>query len=100
MTFPCLSVSRRSYLNDVWKSADGREWVEVCKDAEWVPRRGHSAVVFGDRVYLVGGDTGSACASDIWVSDDCEHWELVCSEKPWCSRIGHSVVAHRWDHGG
>ena len=61
---------------------------------DWAPRRGHTAVVYEDKIFLIGGDTGSGVAADVWSSSDGAHWELVWSEKLCCSRIGHSVVVH------
>lgn len=96
-SFPFLLSHSRSYLNDVWKSPDGITWTQVCENGqvEWAPRRGFSAVVYEDKIYVVGGDTGVGVATDVWASKDGHLWELVWSDKPCCSRIGHSVVVHK-----
>lgn len=49
---PASWPSSRSYLNDVWRSADGLEWTLVSENGrvDWSPRRGHTAVVFQDKM--------------------------------------------------
>ena len=40
------------YLNDVWSSADGKNWMQETDDAEWFRRSWHQAVVFPPNLVL------------------------------------------------
>lgn len=61
------------YLNDIWSSPDGVSWTEELTIAPWTARYNHQTVVFNDKMWLFGGQTGSTAATrvnDIWSSDD------------------------------
>ena len=62
-------------VNDIWKSSDGINWTEVRSTVhKFSPRMNHAAVVYKDRIYVIGGDTGSN-VNDIWYSEDgCVTW--------------------------
>ena len=48
-----------TYLEDIWNSANGKDWTLVTDSAPWKGRRGHTVTVFndgtGDALYLIGG---------------------------------------------
>eukprot|EP01036_Dinobryon_divergens_P023647 gene23647-32019_t len=55
-------------LNDVWASADGGySWIQVCQNAQWHCRQGHTTVVLDN---LIGGFGGSSRFNDMWKSSD------------------------------
>ena len=54
------------YKNDVWYSADGVNWNEVTTNSIWNARRGHSSVVFDDKIWVMGGWDNSALRKDVW----------------------------------
>jgi hypothetical protein len=41
--------------NEVWSSTDGVNWLMVTKNAGWSPRLASGAVVFKDRMWIIGG---------------------------------------------
>ena len=45
----------KSLKNDVWSSADGKEWKQETANAGWSPRAYHQAVVLDDKIYVFGG---------------------------------------------
>jgi N-acetylneuraminic acid mutarotase len=45
----------KSLKNDVWYSADGKEWELATQNAPWSPRAYHQAVVLNDKIYVLGG---------------------------------------------
>jgi hypothetical protein len=49
--------------NDVWWSADGKEWHEVL-DTPWAPRHAASVFVHDDALWMVAGNN---MASDVWL---------------------------------
>lgn len=95
-----------SLLNDVWFSADGKQWTLATEDAGWPPRAYHQAVVLNDRIYLMGGgnyDPTYFAYRDVWSSADGIHWERETPAAPWHERIWFSSVVykdHMWVIGG
>jgi len=106
--------NQRHYQNDVWTSADGRSWTCVNKDRTppWAPRVMFHAVVFEDRIWILGGQTvpqaapsGHAFFNDAWTTTDGVNWRHVAPKAPsWPSRglIGGSAVFNGriWILGG
>ncbi|MDH4070063.1 MAG: T9SS type A sorting domain-containing protein [Ignavibacteria bacterium] len=94
--------SPRTYFNDVWKSADGRDWVQLTDSAAWAPRAGAILKVKDDSMYLFGGEFGFTCEplpfcdppyfNDVWRSSDGVTWEVVTDSAAWSPRPGHHVA--------
>ena len=66
-------VSGGSIVKDVWKSDDGegKVWTRITQNAEFGLRSGHSSVVQGDALYVIGGSSsGLAFHNDVWRSAD------------------------------
>jgi hypothetical protein len=96
----------QSLKNDVWSSADGREWKRATASAPWSPRAFHQAVVLNDRIYIFGGGNYVPkyhAVNDVWSSEDGEHWTKVTDSAPWHPRLWFSSVVYRdrmWVLGG
>ena len=96
----------KSLKNDVWSSADGKEWKLETADAGWAPRAYHAAVVLNDKIYVYGGGNyvpKYQAFNDVWVSSDGVKWDKVTDAAPWSPRIWFSGVAYRdhlWVLGG
>lgn len=61
--------------NAVWRSEDGLAWERVLEHAPWSPRSGPKAVVFGDRLWLLGGGKlDGALSGEAWSSTDGRAW--------------------------
>ena len=75
-------------LNDVWSSTDGKTWTESTpsgsapKDTDgtdgsaanwWTARSDHTSVVFDRKIWVLGGEDGSA-RNDVWSSPDGSNW--------------------------
>ncbi len=41
-------TSGDTYMEDIWNSADGKDWSLVTKSAPWKGRQGHTVTVFND----------------------------------------------------
>ena len=89
------------YQNDVWSSADGRDWVCVTRSAAWGPRALHHTVVHDDHLWIIGGQTIPQFAAedeifynDIWRSRNGLDWECVSENLsvPQRGMIGGSAV--------
>lgn len=88
----------RIYFNDVWKSGNGTDWVEVTPEAPWAARAGASVVVKDGYLYLVGGEFGFTgfpppYFNDVWRTRNGSDWELVTSAADWSPRPGHTCQA-------
>lgn len=73
--------------SQVWKSTDGLAWTRVVEKAQWSARSGAKAVVFGDRLYLIGGgEIDGAQANDVWSSANGITWiqrtSSIAPERP------------------
>jgi hypothetical protein len=72
---------------EVWRSEDGLVWTRVVERAPWSARSGAKAVIFRDRLYLVGGGAiDGPAANDVWSSADGLAWRQetasIAPEKP------------------
>jgi hypothetical protein len=92
--------------NDVWSSADGKEWKLMTAHAGWSKRAHAQAVVFDDKIWILGGglwDPQHVAVNDVWCSADGVHWTQVTEAAPWKPRLWFSVVVYRgrmWVLGG
>jgi hypothetical protein len=74
-------------VSQVWRSTDGLAWVRMAVNAPWSPRANTKAIVFRDRLYIIGGgEIDGANAGDVWSSADGVQWrhetEVIAPEKP------------------
>lgn len=60
------------YYNDIWCSSDGSSWRQIktpsAENGVFSPRRGHSAVVYKDKLWIFGGYGGTSYMNDLWRS--------------------------------
>jgi len=79
--------------NDVWASNDGKNWTLTKDNAPWRARRGHTSVVFQDKIWIMGGATGEEIfLNDVWASADGIEWERITRDAGWAPRKGFSAV--------
>ena len=98
--------SDKMVKNDVWSSADGKKWELVTANAGW-SKRGHcQAVVFDNKIWVMGGGLWHpehVPVNDVWCSEDGAHWTQVTAAAPWAPRLWFSSVVYRdrlWVLGG
>jgi hypothetical protein len=95
-----------SLRNDVWSSADGKDWRLETESAPWSPRAYHQAVVLGGRIYLFGGGNyvpDYHAKNDVWSSADGKEWRLETESAPWAPRLWFAAEVYRgriWVLGG
>ncbi len=91
-------------LNDVWCSEDGENWAQVTETAPWAPRLWFSAVVYRDRIWVLGGwSKEHDNFGDVWTSKDGQEWTELRSDRVWKARHEHSAYVFRdkiWVAGG
>lgn len=95
-----------SLKNDVWSSADGKEWKLEAAQAAWSPRAYHQAVVLNGKIYVLGGGNyvpRYQAKNDVWSSDDGVNWTCTTASAPWAPRLWFSAAVYRgrmWVLGG
>ena len=88
----------------------GYRWTCLTTDAAFAGRDGAGALVFNDRMWLLGGwnpgdkvNFPHICNSEVWTSSDGATWDLVIKKAPWEGRHTAGYVVHRgrmWIVGG
>ncbi|CAN5489797.1 hypothetical protein BH09VER1_BH09VER1_51690 [soil metagenome] len=97
-------------MRDPEKSDPEYQWTKVTGTAAFAPRDGAGALVFKERMWLLGGWNPSdlihfpkICNSEVWASEDGLKWELIVKAAPWEGRhtAGYLVHADKmWILGG
>lgn len=98
-------LETRLFHNDVWSSADGREWICHLADgmAPWPARSYHDTAAWAGKLWVLGGHRGVADhateigtdgnRNDVWYSADGEHWQKL-PLTPWSSRHACAIHVH------
>lgn len=106
--------------NTTLAAAHSYKWVQVTDQAAFAPRDGAGALVFQDKMWLIGGwNPGDkehfplTCSNDVWNSDDGLSWNLVKpntflnkdfnADEDWEGRHTSGYVVHQdkmWIIGG
>jgi hypothetical protein len=93
-------------FNDVWSSADGKEWKLELANAPWSKRAHGQAVVFDGKIWIMGGGQRNPKpipTNDVWCSEDGVKWIQVTASADWKPRMWFSTVVYRdrmWVIGG
>jgi N-acetylneuraminic acid mutarotase len=67
--------SSTGFKNDVWSSADGRNWIEeISAGSKFVPLYSHQAIVYNNTLYVLGGLVGFVTTDEIWSSTNGKDW--------------------------
>jgi hypothetical protein len=83
----------RTYLNDVWNSADGVNWTQVAASSPWAGRQFHNVAVFDGKIWVVAGGTADSegGTTDVFYSTDGVSWTRL-PNSPWIMRHAASLV--------
>ena len=93
-------------MNDVWSSVDGKHWNLETDNAGWSKRAHAQAIVFDDKIWIMGGGSRApkaAATNDVWCSEDGVHWTQVTPAAQWGPRLWFSAIVYRdrmWALGG
>lgn len=99
-----VELNGKLYLlnNDVWTSADGLEWQlltpEIVKGQETF---GYQALVYDNKIWLIGCNRNGQFLSKVMYSDDGKHWKDL--DAPWSPRGGMAAAIFKnkiWMTGG
>lgn len=84
-----VELNGKLYLlgNDVWSSVDGLNWtLETAEIVKGEPIFGYNAVIFDDKIWLLGCNRNGRFSSQVLVSNDGKNWEG--KDAPWTPRGG------------
>ena len=75
-------------FNDVWSSPDGKNWTQATEHAPWNPRMWFSAVVYRDRLWVLGGwsNNPSLNWNDVWYTENGRDWHQLETKDIWSKR--------------
>ena len=59
--------------NDIWYSSVGTNWTRHSDNASWSARAWHSAVVYNNKIFIIGGGQSNP-NKDVWYSSDGLNW--------------------------
>ena len=93
-TYDTPDVPTRKFFNDVWSSADGKQWECHLENAPWTARQYHDVAVFDDCLWVLEGYNTQGNRNDVWFSPNGVDWEEV-PDTPWSVRHAASVFVFR-----
>jgi hypothetical protein len=80
--------------NDVWSSADGITWKQETKEiAKGEEIFGYAAVVFDNKIWLLGCNRNGSFKSEVLVSDNGKTWSA--QNAPWSPRGGIAACVYK-----
>jgi hypothetical protein len=98
---------RYQAFNDVWSSADGKEWRCETEHAPWPERIWFGSAVYRERMWVTGGWTKNAGnprnLNDLWYSKDGKEWQQLKTGVTWKERHELSTFVFKdklWIAGG
>ena len=86
------------FLNDVWSSEDGINWILESNAAPWQGGDGIQIFVFNEKLWMI-----NTIKREIWNSSDGKIWKLISNKTPWKERRGNGLVIFNnniWIFGG
>jgi len=96
--------SSSSYSDEIWYTSDGVDWNKVTGSSPLPDeRQSHGAVVFNNKMYVMGGSNSTGNLNDVWRSDDGITWEEIQPNADWAVRTHFDVVVYdgkMWIMGG
>jgi hypothetical protein len=84
-------------------SANTPKWKNLVKKAPFPGRSAHTATVFKNKLWVIGGWKGNKVFNDIWSSKDGISWNCITKEAPFRARAAHGVIVFKkrmWLIGG
>lgn len=92
-------------LNDVWYSSDGANWIRANPDnsSTWQGRYRPGGLVYGNKMWIIGGSISGAKINDVWYSNDGVVWYNATNAAAWSPReVGAALVYDNkmWILGG
>lgn len=91
----CKRISFEEYALPEYDGA--LNWEQVTDHADWPKRYDHAAIVFQNKIWIIGGYnpgvvSGDTYFEDVWSSEDGKNWTLVLEDAPFHGRKGHALA--------
>ena len=89
----------------MWSSSDGEHWERVTLAAGWAPRIWLPAVVYHERMWVLGGWSNNPSKNwgDTWYLQDGRQWQPLETKHGWQARHEQSACVYQdkiWVAGG
>lgn len=87
-----------SASSEVWSSTDGSRWEQATMAAGWTPRIAAAAVVFKNKMWILGGTENyyfgddQSLKNDVWSSENGRDWKRVTAKAGWSPRAYHQAA--------
>ncbi|WP_118973296.1 Kelch repeat-containing protein [Taibaiella koreensis] len=80
-------VMASNYMNSVYRSFDGYNWIPVTNNVPWPTRSYAAGTVFNGKMWLMGGlGTDGSYRNDVWSSTDGNSWTQETAQAQWSAR--------------
>nr|WP_273568782.1 hypothetical protein [Maribacter sp. Hal144] len=79
-------------MNDIWYSENGANWSQATGEAPFSARNLHMALVFNDKMWVIGGQTSQTGENDVWYSNDGMNWIQATSAASFSKRVQNTVT--------
>lgn len=89
--------------NVLTPNGDSWEYLQQTPLQQVGPRYGHAALVYNDKMWVIGGHSGARYENDVWWSTDGVTWTRATANAGWTARYGHTATVHNgkmWVIGG
>ncbi len=86
-------ATTHTYLNDIWRTANGTDWTTVTTAAPWTPRAAMAGAVQWGKMWLIGG-TATDANAEIWFSSDGVNWLRMSDDFPGGAVFGGAAIGH------
>jgi hypothetical protein len=95
-----LGAMQGNYLNftistKILRTKDGKTWETVAEKSNLPNRVFYGAVVFKDKIWLVGGFDGKKYHNDIWNSSDGVNWTRAAEKTNWSPRNISKIIVFK-----
>ncbi|CAN0589387.1 unnamed protein product, partial [Ectocarpus sp. 12 AP-2014] len=91
-----------NFLNDIYTSTDGINWVEVDPATVFGVRAEHTSVVYDNKIWVIGGwqavvnettfEQDVTTFADAWYSDNGIVWVQIAINETFAARLGHATT--------
>ncbi|SEC36887.1 Galactose oxidase, central domain [Maribacter dokdonensis] len=91
-----------NFLNDIYSSTDGINWVEVDPATVFGVRAEHTSVVYDNKIWVIGGwqavvnettfEQDVTTFADAWYSENGIDWVQIAINETFAARLGHATT--------
>lgn len=90
-----LNDSPLNYINGIWSSQDGEQWVLETSSPGFIPGPAQSIIVFQNKLFKIGGfSTTGQYSNEIWASLNGKDWVLEKENAEFPADLYHKVLTY------